>query len=574
MKFTIKKYTLDQELEERIKHDHSDYKNWPLVYLLKEDEKKKQANKIDIYIGETTNVIRRLKTHSKSENKQNLKSVYLILSDLLNKSAALDIESNLIRYLSADVNYSLQNGNLGISNHQYYQQKEIYQDLFKNIWTKLIEEKIAQQALDKIDNSDLFKYSPYKSLSEEQIEGIKNILKCLLDENAKVSLFEGGAGTGKSILAIFLFKLLKTDLRDFNYIDFDEDDKELFDSLKKVKEKYDDLNMALVIPMGSFRQTIKKVFRNINGLNSKMVIGPSEIVEQKYDLLIVDEAHRLRRRKNLGNYFATFDKNCRTLGLDEFTASELDWIQLQSTKSIIFYDQLQSIKPSDVAPESFHKLKQLPTTRKEKLSTQLRIKGGNRYVKFVDQLFENTPQLKKNTFKGIDYDLRMFENLDQMVYEIQKKDKKKELCRMIAGFSWKWISKKNRSLFDIQIGTTKLQWNSTKKDWVNSPNAINEVGCIHTTQGYDLNYAGVIIGWELDYDFDTNQFIVYKEKYKDRNGKNSITDDQVLLSYILNIYRSHMLRGIEGTYIYICNPNLRKYFAQFFPIIIKDKNNN
>ncbi|MPT35017.1 MAG: DUF2075 domain-containing protein, partial [Flavobacterium sp.] len=394
------------------------------------------------------------------------------------------------------------------------------------------------------------------------------------DENAKVNLFEGGAGTGKSILAIFLFKLLKTDLQDFNYVDFDEDDKDLFDSLKKVKEKYGDLNMALVIPMGSFRQTIKKVFRNINGLNSTMVIGPSEIIKQKYDLLIVDEAHRLRRRKNLGKYFATFDQNSEKLGLDGSMTSELDWIQLQSTKSILFYDQLQSIKPSDVAPESFHALKKLPTTRTEKLSLQLRVKGGNRYVKFVDQLFGNSPQLKKNTIERIDYDLRMFENLDQMVYEIQKKDKKMGLCRMVAGFAWKWISKKNKSLFDIQIGFTKLQWNSTEKDWVNSPNAINEVGCIHTTQGYDLNYAGVIIGWELDYDFNTNQFIVYKEKYKDRNGKNSITDDQVLLSYILNIYRSHMLRGIEGTYIYICNPNLRKYFAQFFPIIIKDKNND
>ncbi|MGA9212069.1 DNA/RNA helicase domain-containing protein, partial [Kaistella sp.] len=343
-------------------------------------------------------------------------------------------------------------------------------------------------------------------------------------------------------------------------------DEELFKLLENVKTKYGDLNMALVIPMASFRKTISNVFKNIKGLSHKMVIGPSEITKQKYDLLIVDEGHRLRRRVNLGSYFGTFDKNSELLGLDKMTSSELDWIQLQSEKSIIFYDQFQSIKPSDASPESFYVLKQLPSTRNEKLSTQFRVKGGNQYVKLVHQMFDKadfTEQKQQDT--GF-YDLKLFDDLNEMVEQIHLKENQRGLSRMVAGFAWEWISKNDRSKFDIVIDDTSLQWNSIVTDWVNSSNAINEVGCIHTTQGYDLNYTGVIIGPELDYDFTTNELVVYKENYKDKNGKNSIKDPKVLLDYVINIYKTILLRGIEGTYIYVCNPNLRKYFAQGIPL--------
>lgn len=559
MNFSIQQYPFDHTLESNIIENHRDFLNWPLVYFLEENKTK------EAYVGETTDVLNRLKTHFKSEKKQKLNTVNLILSDKFNKSATLDVESNLIKYISADGMYSLQNGNLGISNHQFYQQKEVYWEQFKNIWSELQSMGIARRSLKDIDNSDLFKYSPYKSLSKEQILGLKMILQCLLDDHAKVSLIQGGAGTGKSILAIFLFKLLKTSLDDFNTSDFDEEDENIFHLLKLVKQKYGELNMALVIPMASFRQTISNVFKNIKGLSGKMVIGPSEIVKQKYDLLIVDEGHRLRRRVNLGSYFGTFDKNCEALGLDKMTASELDWVQLQSEKSIIFYDQFQSIKPSDATQESFYTLKNLSSTRNEKLSTQFRVKGGNEYVKLVHQLFDKTIENNYKVNIGF-YDFKLFEDLNEMVSQIKLRNQQKGLSRMVAGFAWEWISKNDKSKFDIVIENAFLQWNSTDKDWVNSKNAINEVGCIHTTQGYDLNYTGVIIGPELDYNFENQEFVVYKDRYKDKNGKNSIKDSKVLLDYIINIYKTILLRGIEGTYIYVCNPNLRQYFSQLIPI--------
>lgn len=559
MSFSIQQYPFDHNLESVIIENHHPFLNWPLVYFLEENKTK------EAYVGETTNVLNRLKVHSKHEKKQKLNTVNLIVSDRFNKSATLDIESNLIKYISADGKYSLQNGNLGISNYQFYQQKEVYWEQFKNIWAELQRMGIARHSLDDIDNSDLFKYSPYKSLSREQIQGLKMILQCLLDDQAKVSLIEGGAGTGKSILAIFLFKLLKTDLNDFNYSDFDEEDRNLFHLLELVKDKFKDgLNMALVIPMTSFRETISNVFKNIKGLSDKMVIGPSDITKQKYDLLIVDEGHRLRRRQNLVNY-KSFDDAFKRINLDPNIYDELDLVEYGAEKAVIFYDWLQSIKPTDVLIEKFELLKKKESTIVKKLKVQFRVKGGNEYVNFIHQFFDGTIKSEKTKAVFGFYDFKLFDDLNEMIDQIKIRESQVGLSRMVAGFAWEWISKKDKSKLDIVINDISLQWNNTELDWVNSATAINEVGCIHTTQGYDLNYTGVIIGPEFDYDFVNNRFIVYKENYKDKGGKNTIKDEQVLLNYVINIYKTILLRGIEGTYIYVCNPNLRKYFAQVIP---------
>ncbi|WP_430406347.1 DNA/RNA helicase domain-containing protein [Fluviicola sp.] len=554
--FTICHYNFNSELESEIIHNHREFLSWPLVYFLNDKVSK------DAYVGETTDVLKRLSTHSKTKN---LSSVNIILSELFNKSATLDIESNLIRYISADGHYTLQNGNLGIANHRYYQQKEIYWDLFKDIWGELRQLGITRHSLEHIDNSDLFKYSPYKSLSVEQVTGLKMILLCLLDDNSKVSLIQGGAGTGKSILAIFLFKLLKTNLEDFNFSDFEEEDEELFNLVKQVKEKYGDLAMALVIPMASFRKTISNVFRNVKGLHPNMVIGPSDLAKKKYDLVIVDEGHRLRRRVNLGPYFSTFDKNAEIFNLDKTTSSELDWVLRQSQKALIFYDRFQSIKPSDVTRERFKELERHPDTQIKTLKTQFRCKGGDQYIELVYNLFSDDHSQTK-AFQSKHYECYLFHDIQNMVTEIHRKEKADGLSRMIAGYAWEWISKTNKHAFDIVIGETQLRWNSKAIDWINSDESKYEIGCIHTTQGYDLNYAGIIIGPELDYDFETNKLVIYKDRYKDKAGKNTINDETVLKEYILNIYTTILLRGIKGTFIYACNENLRKHLAQFIEI--------
>lgn len=133
--------------------------------------------------------------------------------------------------------------------------------------------------------------------------------------------------------------------------------------------------------------------------------------------------------------------------------------------------------------------------------------------------------------------------------------------RLIAGYSWEWVSK-NKNVHDIVIDEIKLKWNSVSNDWVNSTNAINEVGCIHTTQGYDLNFTGLIFGNEISYDKKKNEIVIKQENYFDRNGKQSISDPNDLKNYIINIYKTMMLRGIRGTYVYVCDKSLREYFSE------------
>lgn len=89
-------------------------------------------------------------------------------------------------------------------------------------------------------------------------------------------------------------------------------------------------------------------------------------------------------------------------------------------------------------------------------------------------------------------------------------------------------------------------------------------GCIHTVQGYDLNYCGVIIGKDIDYDKEKNQIVILKENYMDANGKNGTTPEE-LKEYIIHIYTTLLNRGIKGTFIYACNKNLQEYLNQFIP---------
>jgi hypothetical protein len=158
-----------------------------------------------------------------------------------------------------------------------------------------------------------------------------------------------------------------------------------------------------------------------------------------------------------------------------------------------------------------------------------------------------------------------------MVHQIKLRDEEHGLSRLIAGYSWEWISNKNKDAYDIEIEGLQLRWNSTSTDWINSENALNEVGCIHTTQGYDLNYAGIIFGNEISYDKANKQIIIKKENYFDKNGKQSIVNPDELTSYVVNIYKTLMLRGIKGTYIYVCDEDLREYLSQYISKTEKKK---
>jgi DUF2075 family protein/predicted GIY-YIG superfamily endonuclease/SOS-response transcriptional repressor LexA len=555
----INHYDFENSLFEDFSTNHFAKDLWPLVYILSDGETK------TAYVGETTDAYSRMGTHLKHNSKSKLTSVHLITSEKFNKSATLDIESNLIKYMSGDNIFKLLNGNIGLANHNYYQKKEVYWDIFNAIWNQLRAEGISKHSIEHIDNSDLFKYSPYKSLTNEQSQGLFQILQSLATGKHENTIVEGGAGTGKTILAIFLFKMLSSQLEDFSFKEFGTEEKVYVNLVNQIKKVLPNPKMALVVPMSSFRTTLKKVFKNIKGLSASMVIGPAQVSKEKYDLLVVDESHRLRRRVNLGAYFGAFDKACLALNIDKHNTSELDWVTMQSKHTVLFYDEGQSIKPSDAKKEEFDLIKGKKNTSILKLKSQFRVRGGNAYVEYIDSLLNNKLEKGVSKFNSKEYEFTMFDSLEKMIEQVQLRDKENGLSRLIAGYSWEWKSNKDKDAFDIKIDDVKLKWNGTSNDWINSDEAINEVGCIHTTQGYDLNYSGIIFGNEISFNPETNKIIVNKENYFDKNGKQSIKDPNELKSFILNIYKTIMLRAIKGTYIYVCDPLLRDHFQSFIP---------
>lgn len=516
----IKSFKFDKENFNLIR-EYRFGKNWPVVYIAE--------NGKELYVGETVNVYNRSKQHYENSDRRRLSNIHIVTDEEFNKSAALDIESWLIQYFSADQKFILQNGNNGLQNHNYYDRQK-YKAKFELIWENLREMGIAKNTLEDLKNSDLFKYSPYKSLTEDQFRATRQIFKELKKNEINTFIINGKPGTGKTILATYLFKYLKE------------------------QDETKHMNIGLVVPMASLRKTISKVFSKIKGLKSNMVIGPNDVVRQTYDLLIVDESHRLQRRKGIMGYGA-FDNVNKKLELGN-EGTQLDWIMKSSKHQVFLYDENQSVKPADVRPEDFKKL----SAKKYELNTQMRVEAGQEYIDCIESIFDL--KIPKNT-NFSNYDFKIFDNVGEMAQKIKEKDKVHKLARVVAGYAWPWHTKpgsKSGQKHDIEIGDYKGIWNSTATDWVNSPNAINEVGCIHTVQGYDLNYVGVIIGPEFGYDSKNKKFVIDRQKYLDKNGRNGVTDPNELERYIINIYKTLLTRGIKGTYVYICDDGLREYF--------------
>jgi DUF2075 family protein len=156
--------------------------------------------------------------------------------------------------------------------------------------------------------------------------------------------------------------------------------------------------------------------------------------------------------------------------------------------------------------------------------------------------------------------------------EILRLDRSEGLARMLAGYAWEWKSKRDPNAYDIEIDGLSLRWNGAEKDWVASEGSVEEVGSIHTIQGYDLNYAGVLIGPDLGFDQEGGRVVFNRESYFDRQGKKNnqkrgITySDDDILAYVQNIYAVLLTRGILGTFVYVVDPALREYLRPYFSV--------
>lgn len=547
--------------------------NWPIVYIMYNKDKK------EIYIGQTINAFRRLKEHSKEKliREHKLEDILIIYSKQANLSIMVNLENYLIRTMGAEKKNKIINERNSFP-HEYYQ-KEKYEENIEEIWKILKKEKIVDKDLEEIIKLELYKLSPFVELNNNQNKIIAFSKDLIVnDKRIKDIVINGIPGTGKTILALYLAKEIK------QYYD----------------ERESKMNIAIVTPLNNFNKTLNDVIKNINIFKGIKILSPIKAVniynrsKEKFDLLIIDEAHRLKFCRK-GQAIKQYKEKCQELKLGKngnvSEVNQLDWLKEISYKRVIFYDEFQNIRPDDLKRKELEKRVGIKINDEEKknyfiLKEPMRIKVDN-YIEYIDNLLQITKNhgiiYKKDFFP--EYELYMTRNLG----ELEEIIKKKANSRLIAGYAWEWISKvtnkkqiekykKNYDFKEYYVNGEyyrenilnrekpdfQKKWNNNLiGDWCNSTAAkeLEEIGCVHTIQGYDVNYVGLLLGRDIIY--RNGKVQVNRREYKDKGGFYKEMDDSELLRYIKNIYRILLTRGMNGTYIYVFDKELRKYLENY-----------
>lgn len=378
-----------------------------------------------------------------------------------------------------------------------------------------------------IDNQKVIYEEALRIGVNSHLEGKKNVL-----------IVEGGPGTGKSVLAINLLKQFLN--RGFNsfYVTKNSAPREVFKAKLKI-DKMSGLN-NLFKGSGSFY----------------------DCESNSFDVLIVDEAHRLNK------------KSGRFSNLGENQIKEI----INASKfSIFFIDENQRVTLKDIG--SIAEIKKYANYYDAgiyimELKSQFRCDGSDGYLAWLD----NTLEIRETANYDLDdkYDFKVFDNPNELRKAIIEKNKINNKSRLVAGYCWNWISNgKNKSdIYDIEIPEYDLgmSWNLEKsKTWAIDEASVNEVGCIHTCQGLEFDYVGVIIGDDLRYE---NNHIVtdYKKRAKtdqSLKGINKIAKEdgyeeaeKIADTIIKNTYKTLMTRGMKGCYVYCTNKELEEYLKE------------
>ena len=384
--------------------------------------------------------------------------------------------------------------------------------------------------------SGLMKGNPEFVLIDDQKAVFESVLAAASEasgETPKVLIIEGGPGTGKTVLAINLLVRL-TGL--------------------KLLSKYVSKNAA---PRKVYESKLVGTIKRSHFSN--FFSGSGAFIDTEpntFDALIVDEAHRLNEKSGLyGN-------------LGENQIKEL----IDSAKcSIFFIDEDQRVTLSDIgskqAIRAFAKAKGA-VVEEYALSSQFRCSGSDGYLAWLDDTL-GIRSTANPTLETQEYEFKVFDSPEAMHEAINEKNHGNK-ARVVAGYCWPWLSKKDPAAADILIGDYKRQWNLDQDGslWIIAENSIEQVGCIHTCQGLEVDYIGVIIGPDLvvrDGQVVTSPDERDKHDKSIRGWKKMMKEQPALAKsetdlIIKNTYRTLMTRGMKGCYLYCTDKETAQYF--------------
>ena len=368
---------------------------------------------------------------------------------------------------------------------------------------------------------------------KEVFEAALQMARELESGKHQVMIVQGGPGTGKSVVAInLLVRLIEMGLLS-RYVSKNAAPREVY------KAKL----------TGAMTQTR---FSTLFGGSGAFVESP----DNEFDVLIVDEAHRLREKGGLyGN-------------IGEHQVKE---IIFAAKSSVFFIDESQQVTIDDVGSKEtirrFARQKGAQIVEYE-LPSQFRCNGSDGYIAWLDDVLGIRSTANTRLSKR-EFDFQVFDDPQQMHEAIVQRNTGNK-ARVVAGYCWPWTSKTQPAAFDIRIGSYQRRWNLQDDGslWIMKPNSIDEVGCIHTCQGLELEYVGVIIGPDLV--IRDGQVVTQPQKraaqdrtifgYKKRLKANPEEVTKQLDLIIKNTYRTLMTRGMKGCFIYAEDEQTRDYF--------------
>lgn len=365
-------------------------------------------------------------------------------------------------------------------------------------------------------------------------EIIQLSIKSQKDHKKRTVICKGGPGTGKSVIAVCLLAELTQRGQFVQYVSKNSAPRQVYAA--KLKGEVT-------------KSSIDNMFKG-SGMYTQ--VGRNMI-----HTLLVDEAHRLNEKSGM---FHNQGEN------------QIKEIIHAAACSVFFIDENQRVTMDDIgsvdeilkwAEEEGSEVTEL------ELVSQFRCNGSNGYLAWVDDLLE-IRETANYTLEGLDYEVVLCDDPEDLRRAIIEKNKTDNRSRILAGYCWDWPkdSRKNSDFHDIKIGDFGISWNlDDGQAFAISEKSVNEAGCIHTTQGLEFDYVGVIIGDDMRYenghvvtDFTkrarTDQSLKGIKKMFRENPERALKRADEIIK---NTYRTLLTRGMKGCYIYCTDPGLREY---------------
>ena len=364
---------------------------------------------------------------------------------------------------------------------------------------------------------------------------LKTMAKCKEDGRKRTIIIQGGPGTGKSVLAVNLLMEYISKSLNASYVTKNSAPRKAFLSLLTNSDAKKLVN-------------IKQLFRSPFGL--------SNVPCNTYDCLIVDEAHRLVK-KMYGDWNGENQvKECISASL--LSIFLLDEDHAVPNKDIGSVDE---IRKWCVALGSILKMPE-----EANLVSQFRCNGSDAYIQFVDDVLQRTGESVSVELSELNFDFRVFDNASDLREALRKKNSVNNKSRMVAGYCYDWNVKHGRGEYDILLpGGFRAKWNLENDDiWAINPESFEEVGCIHTAQGLEFDYVGVLIGKDLRYDTNSGNVITDKSRISKDDKSSGIrsSNDAQARRLILNTYKTLLTRGQKGCYVYCEDQALSEYMKR------------